>query len=153
MKDEEVRELIKAEVARAVATLPGGRTVYMPAPEVIRLEYQQRALERLMEFVVTIIPEQRAILRFMLGQDRAVTPGQIGAGIGLNNIQVGNALKRMKSANLVSQGGAAGGGSAYRPRIREWVASQLAPHSPTDADVEDVYQAVLGRLAGEVVVG
>lgn len=32
------------------------------------------------------------------------------------------------------------------------VCARLAPHSPTDQEVEETYQAVLGRIAGEGVL-
>ena len=153
MKDEEVRELVRAEVARAVAALPGGRTVYVPAAEVIRLDYQQRAIQDLFGKVNAIEGGAREAIRFMLGQDGFISVGRLTDALGGSNVQWGKLVKALKDQGYVSQGGISGGGSGYKPRLREWVADELAPHSPSDREVEDVYQAVLGRVAGEVVVG
>lgn len=148
MKDEEVRELIRAEVAAAVALIPGARVEVLPA-EYIRLEYQRKAVERVMTKVAEIPDDGAEAVRFMLGQPTVpMPPGRIANALGLNNIQIGSVLKKLVDLRIVNRGGAAGGGQAYKPRIRDWVAEELAAHSPRDEEVEEVYQAVLVRIAG-----
>lgn len=143
MTDDEVEQLIERILDRRGMVL----RVEVPAAEVIRHDYQRKAVERVLAKVDEVLPEQREVVRFMLGQETSLAPGRIAAGLGLNNIQVGNLLKALTDRGVVARGGASGGGTAYRPRIREWITAELAPHGPTDAEVDEVYQAVLGRIA------
>lgn len=152
MNDDEVRQLVKDEVARAVAALPGTHTVYVPAREALRKEYQQRAVNQVLNRIDAIGMEARNVLRFMLGQERSLTASAIAQGVGINNIQIGGRLKVLTENGVVTRGGAAGGGTSYRHRIREWVTDQLEPHSPPEDEVENVYQEVLARVAGDGLI-
>ena len=55
------------------------------------------------------------------------------------------ALKALVVKGIVAKGGA--GRAGFKPRIREWVAAELAAHDPTDQETEATYQAALGRIA------
>lgn len=145
MTDDEVKAYIDAKIA----AIPGAVRVEIPAAEVIRHEYQRLAVQDLFGRVMAIEGDAREALRFMFGQDgKAVSASQLTGALGKSNVQWGATVKALKDRGYVSQGGASGGGVAYRPRLREWVEVALKPHSATDAEIEDTYQAVLGRLAG-----
>lgn len=149
MTDEELKALVDAKIAAAVAKIPGARVEVLPA-EFIRHEYQRRTVERVMERVGALKEDEREAVRFMLGQgDRLVSNADISKALsgyqgGAAQVKWGTAVKGLMSAGVVSTIERQGS----KPRIREWVEDALGPHSPTEAEVDEVYQAVLGRIAG-----
>jgi hypothetical protein len=146
MTDDEVKAYIDAKIA----ALPGAIRIEIPAAEVIRHEYQGRAVERIIERVGALKDDEREAVRFMLGQgDRLVSNADISKALsgyqgGAAQVKWGTAVKGLVSAGVVSTVERQGS----KPRIREWVEDMLGPHSPTAAEVEETYQAVLGRIAG-----
>lgn len=150
MKDEEVVELVRRELRAAMEL--AGRVLVVPPKEALRHEFQQRAVDQVMKDVSLAINESLPYeaMRFMLAHDESMAAARLSAGLRINNIQSGNALKVLSQAGLIAKVSGGGGGVpiSYRPCVREWVGKALAPHSPPDAEVEETYQAVLGRIAG-----
>jgi len=144
---DQVQAMIRSELA----ALPrGGEPIYVPAPEVIRKDYQRRAVEHVIHKVAALGPDEREALRFMLGQDVFLTVYRIALGISGNDSggmrdRWGKAVKALEGAGMIAIGGT--GRQGRKPRIREWVASELAAHGPSDQEVDEVYQVVLGRIA------
>lgn len=143
---------VQAIVRRELAALPaGGGPVYVPAPEAIRKGYQRQAVDRLMDSIDELGPDEREALRFMLGQPEPVTINRVAVGI--SGSDSGGVRERWSRAlgRLVTMGAVKKYGSGHQqrqPAIREWVARELAAHRPGDDEIEETYQAVLGRIAG-----
>jgi len=146
------RTEVEAIVREAVASIPttGGHVQYVPAPEAIRKGYQRQTVERAMVKIDGLDPDECRALRFMLGHDVFLTVNRIALALSGNDSgslrdRWSRVLKELEAKRLVAVGGT--GRQGRKPRLREWVASELAPHSPSDQEVEEVYQAVLGRIA------
>ena len=168
MTDDEVRQLVEMQVAEqvgvyieakvraAVASLPGAK-LYVPPAEVIRLDYQIQAVARLMVKLEVMDGRAREVMRFMLSREgkwttsKLIQEGLYGYSGGDAAVHVGRSLKVMSDLGLVQKGGDRG--SENKPCLRERVAEELSPHRPSEDEIEEVYQAVLGRVAGEGVVG
>ena len=155
MTEDEARQFMREEIARQLRD--SGRVLVVPAPEVIRKDYLVKAIDRLMADLKELTPDALEAYRLLLSRDTFLTVGQISqiiSGYTGGNVQVkwGSATKALLDAGLVDKGGS--GGSGYKASDREArrrVGRALEPHLATDAEVEEVYQAVLGRVAGEVV--
>jgi len=118
-----------------------------------RRGYQQRAVERLLERVEALGEAEREAFRFMLGQERLVSVGDLSKALsgyvgGAAQVRWGTAQKNLLKAGLIDTVERQGS----RPRVREWVESELAPHGPDVEEIEAVWRAVLGRIAGEAVL-
>lgn len=144
---DQVQAMIRSEVAR----LPRGvDPVYVPAQEAIRQGYQQQAVDRTLEKVAGLNGDECEALRFLLGHDIFLTVNRVAVGItGSDSGGVRGrwaaALKALVAKGIVVKGGA--GRAGFKPRIREWVAAELAAHDPSDQETEAMYQAALGRIA------
>ena len=136
MTEDEAREFMRAEIARQLKD--SGRVLVVAPAAVIRKDYQQRAVERLLERVEALGEAEREAFRFMLGQERLVSVGDLSKAL---SGYVGGAAQ----VRWVERQGS-------RPRVREWVESELAPHGPDVEEIEAVWRAVLGRIAGEAVL-
>lgn len=156
MTEDEAREFIRQEVARQMKD--SGRTLIVPPAEVIRKDYLTKAIERLMGDLKELSPEALEAYRLLLSRNVFMTVGEISTVIsgyqgGAAQVKWGTATKALLDAGLVAKGGS--GGSGYKAsdeEARERVRKALAPHLATDKEIEDVFQAVLGRIAGEVLV-
>lgn len=144
-------EQVQSIISSTVASLPrGGEPVYVPAPEAIRKGYQRKTVDRIMTRIDALEQDQREALVFMLGQDVFVSINRIAVAISGNDSggtrqRWTKAVQGLLGLGVVVKGGS--GRSENKPRIREWVSSELAPHSPSEQEVDEVYQAVLGRIA------
>lgn len=150
MKDEEVEQLIERILDRRGMVL----RVEVPAAEVIRHEYQRAAVERVLSRIDALPGDDREILRFMLSKETPVSAAlfvKVATGNSSGQIikRYGDALARLLGLGAVEKAGGGGGGVpvSYRPKVRQWIESELAPHESSAAEVEEVYQAVLGRIA------
>jgi hypothetical protein len=153
MTEDEARKFIQQEIRRQMEA--AGRVLVVPAAEVIRHEYQRRAVERTLVKLEGWPNDDYEILRFALSQDAPTSAARFtqvafGNSAGATIRRYSEALARLASLGAVEKAGGGGNGVpvSYRQRIREWVASELAPHAPTEDDIEETYQAVLGRIAG-----
>lgn len=149
MTEDEAREFIAAEVRRQMTA--AGKVLVVPAAEVVRREYQQRAVERLLAKLDELGPDEQEAYRYLMSRDVFVTVQDLSRVIsgyvgGAAQIKWGKATKNLVAAGVVQKGGS--GGSGFKPAAREWIAKELAPHEPKDEEIEAVYQAVLGRLVG-----
>lgn len=150
MKDEEVDALIE----RKLVALGMVRTIVVAPAEVIRKDYLRQAIDRLMADLKELSPDALEAYRLLLSRDNYLTIGQISqviSGYQGGNAQVkwGTATKNLVEAGLVKKGGNGGNGfKASDEEARSRVEKALAPHLATDEEVEEVYQAVLGRIAG-----
>jgi hypothetical protein len=144
---DQVQAMIRSEMAN----LPrGGEPVYLPAPEAIRKGYQQQAVERTLEKVAGLRADEYEALRFLLGHDVFLTVNRVAVGLtGSDSGGVrgrwADALKGLTARGIVAQGGT--GRAGFKARVREWVAAELAAHNPSDQEVEEIYRAVLSRIA------
>lgn len=150
MKDEEVDALIE----RKLVALGMVRTIIVAPAEVIRKDYLRQAIDRLMTDLKELSPDALEAYRLLLSRDSYLTVGQISQVIsgyqgGAAQVKWGTATKNLLQAGLVNKGGSGGGGfKASDEEARSRVEKALAPHLATHEEVEEVYQAVLGRLAG-----
>lgn len=158
MTEDEAREFIRSEVARQLKD--SDRILYVPAVDVLRKDYLQRAVDRAIDKAAQVGPDGREVLRFMLAHfdDPGVVSrplSWVAAGVsdyreGRIPDRWGNAMRALASVGFVEVHGR-GGSQAYSPRVRDWVKDELKAHSPTIEEIEATYQAVLAELAGEVV--
>lgn len=158
MKDEEVTALVKAEVARQLRD--SNRVLVVPPAEVIRKDYLSQAIDRLMVGLKELSPDALEAYRLLLSRDVYMTVGHISQVIsgyqgGAAQVKWGSATKALLDAGLVAKGGSGGNGFKGDDAIaRSRVVRALEPHVATNQEIEEVYQAVLGRIAGEgVLVG
>ena len=137
-------------VADAVSRLPrGGETIYVTAPEVLRKKYQQEAVERVLTKVGTLTPEERRALEYLLGQDdwqntTTVTRAMTGNSAGPNHKKWGGVLAHLVAIGIAERNS---NRTATRAAVGAWVSFELAAHSPSVAEIDDVHRAVLARLA------
>lgn len=150
MTEDEAKEYIAQEVRRQMEAV--GRVLVVPPKEVLRQEFQRRGVEEILRKAGAAVEDSMAwsAMRFMLAHDEAMTASRVGAVLSLNNIQAGGVIKKLSEAGVIARVGGGGNGKPmeYRPVIREWIEKGLAAHNPTEEDIEQTYQAVLGRLAG-----
>lgn len=145
---------VEALVREAIAKLPatnGSKPVYLPAPEAIRKDYQQRAIERVKTKLDNLTADEREALRFLVGQTNFVTANRVSLGISGND--AGNtrerwnrALSALVAAELVIRGGS--GRAGFKENIRGFVRSALAAHSPSDSEIEETFLGVAAMVAG-----
>lgn len=160
MTDEELTALVDQKIATAVAMIPGVRVEVLPA-ELIRHEYQREAVGRLMAKVGELSQDAQEAMRFMLGQDEPMLASfastRVGQGLGWIAAgatgrppeRVGKALRELVTLGVVREvRGGGSGGQGYKPDLVVFVRGQLAAHDPPEEDVQEVVQAVLGRIAG-----
>lgn len=152
MKDEEVREMIK-ELLRE-----SGRVLVVPPAEVIRKDYLGKAIDRLMTDVKELGQDALEVYRFLISREVFLSLGQImlvlvGYSGGNGQTRWAAAVKELVDAGLVAKGGSGGNGfKADDAAARARIVKALEPHNATQQEIEEVYQAVLGRLAGEGVL-
>lgn len=141
---------VEAIVRDAVARVPQGGQVYVPAPEVLRKKYQQEAVDRVLAKVAALTPEERRALEYLLGQDgeyqsvTKVTQAMTGNTAGPNHKKWGGVLGHLVAVGVAERNSNRTG---TRAAARAWVARELSAHNPADAEVDDVHRAVLARLA------
>lgn len=153
MTEDEARQYIREEVARQLRD--AGRVLVVPAAEVIRQDYLQRAIDKLLASTDALSDDAREAYRYLLSRDVFVTVDAISKVItgytgGAARPKWGGAFKELLEAELVIKGGS--GNNGYKPATRDWIAGELAPHQPTDAEIDQVYRAIVARVAGEGVV-
>jgi len=152
MNDEEVEQLVRRILRET------NHVLVVPPPEVIRKDYLGKAIDRLMADLKELTPDAMECYRLLQGRGIFMAVGQIAQVIsgyqsGFSQSKWSAAIKDLFDAGLVVKGGA--GGSQYKAsdaEARSRVRKALEPHLASDAEVEEVYQAVLGRIAGEVLV-
>lgn len=155
MKDAEVEAMLDKMLS---ARLAGGASVVVVAPaEALRHEYQQRAVDYVMQRAESLGDDSRDILRWMLAhfEDGTVASRPASAiAQAVTSYREGripdkfsNALRALVDAKLVEMSGR-GGSQAYRPRVREWIRAELTVHRATIEEEEATYQAFLAKIAG-----
>lgn len=146
---ERLEEIVREIVPRMIPVAVGG-PVEVPPAAVIRKSYQRQAVDRIMKRVVELGPDEREALRFLLGHDVYVTINRIAIGISGNDAggtrdRWAKAIKSLVEAGLVVKD--RGGRNSYKPAIREHVKAALSAHNPAEDEVEEVYTAVLAKVA------
>lgn len=149
MKDAEVEALIKQILRES------NRVLVVPPAEVIRKDYLGRAIDRLMAPLVELAADEREALRVLTAQPGRITMNRLCVLISGNDSSTsrtrwGKALEALRTAGLVES--TTNGFKADDAALRSRIVKALEPHSATTAEVEDVYQAMLGRIAGEGVL-
>lgn len=140
-----LRDMVRSEVAAQAGTPTAA-----PGPDVLRKKYQRQAAERIVSRVQALSDDERSALTFLMGVESFVPINRVAKGISGNDAgstreRWSKALGTLASAGLVAVGGS--GRMGRKAAVREWVARELAPHSPTDSEVEETYNAVAGLLA------
>lgn len=145
MTEDEAREFIAQEVRRQMAQ--AGRVLVLPAKEVLRKEYLGIATDRLMQRIGEFDADEREAFRYLLANGRQ-TINRVAVVISGNDS--GGTRKRWSDAlaALKSRGVVDANGNGFGVSARDAVVKALAPHEPTDDEVDEVYQLVLGRLVG-----
>lgn len=145
MTDEEAMAFIAQEVRRQMEL--AGRVLVVPAKEVVRKEYLGNATDRLMQKIGEFDADEREAFRYVLAQGRVtvnrmaiVLSGNDGGGTRQRWSGVLNSLKGRGLVDSTSNG--------FGVSARAAVVAALAPHDPTDEEVDEVYQLILGRLVG-----
>lgn len=149
MKDAEVEALIRQLLRES------NRVLVVPPAEVIRKDYLGKAIDRLMAPLVELAADEREALRVLSAQPGRITMNRLCVLISGNDSSTsrtrwGKALEALRTAGLVES--ATNGFKADDAALRARIVKALEPHNATASEVEDVYQAVLGRIAGEGVL-
>src|SRR5574341_933817 len=146
---ERLEEMVREMVPRMMPATVGG-PVEIPPAAVIRRSYQRQAVDRIMKRVAELGTDEREALRFLLGHDVYGTINRIAIGISGNDAggtreRWAKAIKALVEAGLVVKD--RGGRNSYKPAIREHVKAALSAHNPAEDEVEEVYTAVLAKVA------
>lgn len=153
MTEDEARQYMREEIARQLRD--AGRVLVVPAAEVIRQDYLQRAIDKLLASTDALSDDAREAYRYLLSRDVFVTVDAISKVIsgyagGNARAKWGKAFAELLEAELVIKGGS--GSNGYKPAARDWIARELAPHQAIAVEVDQVYAAIVARVAGEGVV-
>lgn len=148
MKDEEVEALIRKLMRDS------GRVLVVPPAEVIRQDYLSKAIDRIMLDLKELSPDALECYRLLVSREAFMTVGQISQVIsgyqgGAAQVKWGSATKALLDAGLVSKGGSGGNGFKANDEVaRQRVVRVMEPHLATDEEIDNVWQMVLGRMAG-----
>lgn len=139
--EEDIIDLIR----RHAPTGGAGAPALLPV-EALRTRYLEATAQRLVETVEGLDPDEREALLFLVGQGTFQTTNAVSKALSHSDSggvreRWGKALHSLTAKGLVEVGGS--GKMGRRERIAAWVASTLGPHSPTDAEVEQVKNRAL----------
>lgn len=141
---DEVLDLIRRNA------LSGSGSVTVEPVEALRTRYLEAAAQRLYDTVNGLDADEREVVLFLLAHPtfhtiNAVQKGVSGSDGGSGRKRWEDAILGAVRAGLVVVGGSGRGGR--KENIDAWVRNALAPHDPTDEDVQRVRQRVLSLLA------
>ncbi|HXG41245.1 MAG TPA: hypothetical protein VNL95_00765 [Dehalococcoidia bacterium] len=108
-------------------------------------------MERLLAQVASLGADEREALLYLLGRQGAtltisdVAAALSGSRSGAARARWPAALRQLVRRGLVVQAGS--GRMARRPSLREWLRRELAPHRPSDEELDEALAVVLRRLA------
>lgn len=156
MTEDEARAFMREEIARQLRD--SNHVLVVPPAEVIRKDYLTKAIDRYMGDVRELSPDAQELYRWLVSRGTFLSVSQASTVLsgyvsGTSNGKWSAAVKELLSAGMVVKGGS--GGDKYKAstdEARARVVKALEPYLATDAEVEEVYQAVLGRIAGEGVL-
>jgi hypothetical protein len=140
-------EAIVAEVIRRMPRSSGGATIVVQAPEALRKEFQQREVERVLEYLGGLDARVRDAVRLLEATDKWLSFSAVAARLGIS--QGDGSMKLSKALKAVAEDGflEVKERQGLHAGIRTKLAADLATYGATDEDVEQTYAACIAALA------
>lgn len=139
-------EAIVCEVARRIPR-GGGVPIVVQAPEALRKEFQQREVDRVLEYLRGLEGRARDAVRLLEATDKWLSFSAIGARLGISqgdgSMKLNKALKRVGEDGYIEIKERAGLHGALRQKL----AADLVTYDATDEDIEQTYAACMAALA------
>ncbi len=142
----------EAIVSEVIRRMPrgAGAPVVVQAPEAIRKEFQQREVDRVLEYVRGLDARTRDAVRLLEATDKWFSFSAIAARLGISqgdgSMKLNKALKAAAADGYIEIKERAG----LHGAIRDKLAADLAAYDASPEDVEQTYAACIAALAEAV---
>jgi hypothetical protein len=142
-------ETIVTEVLRRMPR-GAGATIVVQAPEALRKEFQQREVDRVLEYLRELDPRARDAVRLLEATDKWLSFSAISARLGISqgdgSMKLNKAIKEVAADGYLEIKERAG----VHGTIRQKLADDLATYGASEEDVEQTYAACIAALAEAV---